>query len=114
MDGRRCDYHHQWGEEIINDAVAETIKNLAQNPIFNAAIQERIGKQSNTDEIEKELDELRKRLRQLTGTKDRLGQQIDSLEYNDPHYNRKYQDLQERQNKIYDEIAQVEESIADT
>ncbi len=74
MDGRRCDYHHQWGEEIINDTVAETINNLAQNPIFNAAIQERIGKQSNTDEIEKELDELRKRLRQLTGTKDRLGQ----------------------------------------
>ncbi len=41
-------------------------------------------------------------------------QQIDSLEYNDPHYNRKYQDLQEHQNKIYDEIAQVEENIADT
>lgn len=114
VDGRRCDYHHQWGEEIINDAVAETIKNLVQNPVFNAAIRERIGKQINTDEIEKELDELRKRLRQLTGTKDRLGQQIDSLEYNDPHYNRKYQDLQERQDKIYDEIAQVEESIADT
>lgn len=26
VDGRRCDYHHQWGEEVINDAVADTIK----------------------------------------------------------------------------------------
>lgn len=114
MDSRRCDYHHQWGEEIINDAVADTVKKLVQNTVFNAAIRERIGKQINTEDVEKELDELRKRLRQLIGTKDRIGQQIDALEYDDPHYNRKYQDLQERHDKIYDEIAQAEACIADT
>lgn len=56
---------------------------------------------------------LRKQLRQLNGTKDRLGQQIDNLDFDDPHYDRKYQDLQERQNTIYDNIAAIEVDIAD-
>lgn len=113
VDGHPCDYHHQWGEDIINDAVADVIRKLVRNPKFEAAIRERIGQQIDTKEVEKELEDLRKHLRQLNGTKDRIGQQIDGLDFDDPHYDRKYQDLQERQNRVYDEIAQVEAGIAE-
>ena len=59
------------------------------------------------------METLRKQLRQLTGTKDRLGEQIDALDFDDPHYTRKAQDLQERQNRVYDQIASIEVSIAE-
>ncbi len=114
VDGHSCDYRKQWGEDVIDGAVEEVIRKLVQNPKFVDAIKERIGSRIDTGELEQELDTLRKRLRQLNGTKDRLSQQIDSLDFDDPHYDRKYQDLQERQNRIYDEIASTEADIAET
>ena len=42
-----------------------------------------------------------------------LGEQIDALDFDDPHYTRKAQDLQERQNRVYDQIASIEVSIAE-
>lgn len=50
----------------------------------------------------------------LIGTKDKLAQQIDHLAFDDPHYDRKFQDLQDRQNAVYDEIALAESELAET
>ncbi len=113
IDGKRCDYHKQWDEDIVNDAVADVIRRLVRTTQFETAIREKIGRRIDTTELEKKLELKRKKLRQLTGTKDRLGQQIDQLDFDDSHYNRKYQDLQERQNTIYDEIVITEADIAD-
>lgn len=99
VDGKRCDYHHQWGEEIIDGAVEEIIHKLVNTPAFEQGIREKIGGKLDTAELDAEMETLRKQLRQLTGTKDRLGEQIDALDFDDPHYTRKAQDLQERQNR---------------
>lgn len=32
VDGKRCDYHHQWGEEIIDGVVEEIIHKLVNTP----------------------------------------------------------------------------------
>ena len=32
VDGHRCDYHHQWNEAMIDEAVAHVISRLVQNP----------------------------------------------------------------------------------
>ena len=113
VDGKRCDYHHQWGEEIIDGAVEEIIHKLVNTPAFEQGIREKIGGKLDTAELDAEMETLRKQLRQLTGTKDRLGEQIDALDFDDPHYTRKAQDLQERQNRVYDQIASIEVSIAE-
>lgn len=113
VDGKRCDYHHQWGEEIIDGAVEEIIHKLVNTPAFEQGIREKIGGKLDTAELDTEMETLRKQLRQLTGTKDRLGEQIDALDFDDPHYTRKAQDLQERQNRVYDQIASIEGSIAE-
>jgi len=63
IDGHRCDYHKQWSEDIVNDAVADVIRRLVQNPKFEEAIREKIGSQIDTVELEQELDMLRKQLR---------------------------------------------------
>lgn len=113
VDGKRCDYHHQWGEEIIDGAVEEIIHKLVNTPAFEQGIREKIGGKLDTAELDTEMESLRKQLRQITGTKDRLGEQIDALDFDDPHYTRKAQDLQERQNRVYDQIASIEVSIAE-
>ena len=86
---------------------------MVQNPTFEAAIREKINSRIDTAELDAELTEMQKRFRQLNGTKAHLGRQIDTLEYDDPHYDRKAQDLQERLDSIYDEIAAVETNISD-
>lgn len=113
VDGKRCDYHHQWGEEIIDGAVEEIIHKLVNTPAFEQGIREKIGGKLDTAELDTEMETLRKQLRQLTGTKDRLGEQIDAIDFDDPHYTRKAQDLQERQNRVYDQIASIEVIIAE-
>ena len=114
VDGKRCDYHHQWGEDVIDAAVEEIIRQLVNTPTFEQGLREKIGSHLDTTDLDQEIEQLRKQLRQYTGTKDRISEQMDALVFDDPHYDRKLQDLQTRQNKIYDQIASVESEIADT
>ena len=111
MNGHRCDYHKQWSEDKVNNAVEEVIRKLVQNPKFEEAIRKKIGSRINTDEIEKEIKNLEKQHRQLTGAKARLGQQMDSLDITDKFYEKKYQDMETRLYRLYDEIEGVENSI---
>ena len=58
-----------------------------------------------------EIEGLEKQHRQLTGEKARLGQQMDSLDIMDKFYEKKYQDMETRLYRLYDEIEGVENSI---
>ena len=87
------------------------IQNLIHNPKFSNAIQNKIGQSIDTRELEQQLDALRKKLRQLNGAKNHIGEQIDHLNFDDPHYERKSQDLQDRQDRLYDEMSAIEKSI---
>lgn len=58
------------------------------------------------------MDILNKQLRQLNGAKDKLGQQMDRLDISDRYYDKKYQDMQDRLYKLYDEIALAEEKLS--
>ena len=66
---------------------------------------------TSTEEIEKEIEGLEKQHKQLTGAKARLGQQMDSLDIMDKFYEKKYQDMETRLYRLYDEIEGVENSI---
>lgn len=76
--------------------MAEVIKKLVQNPKFEAAIQQKINTRIDTGELEQEIENLRKQLRQVLGAKNKLAQQMDSLDVTDRYYDRKYQDMQDR------------------
>ena len=111
INGHRCGYRKQWKQEKIDGAVEEVIRKLVQNPKFEQAIRQKIGARIDTDELETELEQLRKKLRQLNGAKSKLGQQMDSLDISDKYYDRKYQDMEERLYKLYEEIDSVETQI---
>lgn len=111
VNGHKCGYRRRWKQEMVDAAVEEVIRKLVTNPKFEQAIRQKIGSRIDTEELEKELEQLRKKLRQLNGAKSKLGQQMDSLDVTDKHYDRKYQDMEERLYKLYDDINSVEDEI---
>ena len=93
--------------------MAAIISALVHDRQFEAAIQKKIGRAVNTDDLEKELDTVKGQLRQLLSTKSRLENQMDTLDVSDTHYERKILDLQRRYDDQYDKIAEAELQIED-
>ena len=111
VDGHNCTYHHQWGQEKVNAAVEEVIYKLVKSPKFQAALKEKVGAKTDTEELVKERDLCKVRLKQTIGSKNKLADQLDRLDVNDRFYDRKYEDMQERMNKLYEEIGAIEDEI---
>lgn len=92
----------------IHDAVAELIKKMVTSPDFEVGVRDKIAARVDTSELEQELEGLKKKMKQLIVTKDKLAQQMDNLDITDSMYDRKYDDLQKRFYAKYDEMALVE------
>ena len=113
-DGHKCDYHKQWSEEKVDNAVSEIIRKLVNNPRFSEVMKTKINTSVDTSEAEKELANAKKVLKQLIGTKDKIILQIDTLDILDKNYDRKYDDLQKRLDTIYDKISDAEDLVSET
>lgn len=61
--------------------------------------------------LEKEREICRTRLRQTIGAKNKLAEQMDALDVSDKFYDRKYEDMQDRMDKLYEEIGAIEDEI---
>lgn len=111
INGHKCTFRKQWGEDIINAAVEEVIRKLVTNPKFTEEIKKHIGNSIDTEELEREHIGLKEKLKQITGAKNKLASQMDSLSVSDKHYDKKYEDMQLRLDKLYDEMEDIETSI---
>ena len=111
MDGHRCTYKRQWNEDRINAAVEKIIRKFVKNPKFEREIRKQIGSSIDTSELDKEYDGLKDRLSQTTGAKNRLADQMDHLSVSDNNYDKKYNHMQERLDKLYDEITDIEDAM---
>ena len=111
VDGHRCTYKRQWNEDRINAAVEEIIRKFVKNPKFEQEIRKQIGSSIDTSELDRKYDGLKDRLNQTTGAKNRLADQMDHLSVSDKNYDKKYNDMQERLDKLYDEITDIENAM---
>ena len=111
VDGHRCTYKRQWNEDRINAAVEEIIRKFVKNPKFEQEIRKQIGSSIDTSELDREYDGLKDRRNQTTGAKNRLADQMDHLSVSDKNYDKKYNDMQERLDKLYDEITDIEDAM---
>ncbi len=110
-DGITCDYKKQWGEVIIDKAVEEFIAQLTQNPKFKKALNKKINSEIDVSEIEKEMETLDKKRKQLITAKSRLGQSMDNLDADDRFYDKKYADMEQRLDNLYGEIESVDNAL---
>ena len=101
VNGHKCTYRKQWNEDKINAAVEEVIRKLVNNPKFKEEIQKHIGQSIDTKELDREHTGLQERLKQVTGAKNKLASQMDNLSVSDKHYDKKYEDMQVRLDKLF-------------
>ena len=106
--GHKCDYRKQIHEELLDSAVAEVIVKLVSNPKFAAMMQEKINMKVDTADIEQEIANYEKQLRQSYSVKSKLMEEIDSLDPDDKHYYKRKADLDDRLYKMYDKIENTE------
>ena len=109
--GRKCDYKKQVHEEMLDASVAEVISKLVSNPKFSDLIRSKINMEVDTSALDQEIANYEKQLRQLYHNKDTILSDIDSLDYEDKHYQRRKTDLENRLYKTYDKIEEAEELL---
>ena len=69
---------------------------MVNNPKFQTALKQKIGSKIDTSELDKEKVVLNKQLQQAIGAKNKIAEQMDRLDITDKHYDRKYEDMQNR------------------
>ena len=111
--GHECSFRLNIEQTEINKFVVKVISAMVNNPRFVEAIQAKIGTAVDTEDMERQIAVLQGRLKQAFGTKSRLERQMDTLDINDAHYDRKILDLQRRYDEQYDTIEKIEVQIGE-
>ena len=96
---------------MLDASVAEVISKLVSNPKFSDLIRSKINMEVDTSALDQEIANYEKQLRQLYHNKDMILSDIDSLDYEDKHYQRRKTDLENRLYKTYDKIDEAEELL---
>ena len=109
--GHKCDYRKQVHEEMLDNAVAEVIRTLVSNEKFANMMKQKINMEVDTSALDQEIANYEKQLRQIYHNKDTILSDIDSLDYEDKHYQRRKTDLENRLYMTYDKIDEAEELL---
>ena len=98
-------------EEMLDASVAEVISKLVSNPKFSDLIRSKINMEVDTSALDQEIENYKIQLRKLYHNKDTILSDMDSLDYEDKHYQRRKTDLENRLYKTYDKIDEAEELL---
>lgn len=109
--GHKCDYKKQVHEEMLDASVAEGISKLVSNPKFSDLIRNKINMEVYTSALDQEIENYKIQLRKLYHNKDTILSYMDSLDYEDKHYQRRKTDLENHLYKTYDKIDDAEELL---
>ena len=109
--GHKCDYKKQVHEEMLDASVAEVISKLISNPKFSDLIRNKINMEVDTSALDQEIENYKIQLRKLYHNKDTILSDMDSLDYEDKHYQRRKTDLENHLYKTYDKIDDAEELL---
>lgn len=108
-----CDYRSSLNQNELNREVEQVILSMVGNETFKDFIMRKMDERVDVSTLEDEREQIRKQLRQASGAKTKLTDMLDKLDVADKHYDRKYQDMQDRLDNLYDKISELEDIIAD-
>ncbi|MBO4342969.1 MAG: recombinase family protein, partial [Clostridia bacterium] len=89
------------------------VRAMVSNKDFETAMKEKIGDNLDVTNLESEIKNLRTQLRKKETNKATLIQQIDDLDPDDKNYSRKASDLNDRLEKFYYDIDEIDRQIED-
>lgn len=113
VDGKICDYKPMLNQKVFNAEVEEFIRYMVAGDEFRKFVQEKLEEKVDVSALETEREQLQKQLQQVVGAKNKLLVILDTLDAGDKHYARKFQDMQDRLDNLYDRISGFENEIAD-
>lgn len=90
-NGRTCPFRHRYNQEKLDAAVFEIIGKLSRMPEFKSAVIASSGEKSDVEKLERDLKQLRKKLRGLEMQKRKLGTELDNLDVFDEDYDKRYE-----------------------
>lgn len=111
--GYVCNYKAKLRTTDIEPYVVEAIKELIRGESFAKEIESRIGQKANTEAIDTELRNYKKRLIETETNKANLEETIDNLPLDIKYRERKLKDMSARLDSLYDTINELEECIKD-
>lgn len=112
-DTHFCNFRLVLNQDEINHQSEEIILDMVADPEFRNYMVSKLNEKVDVSSLETEKNQVREQLRQVMGAKKKLTEMMERLDIGDKHYDRKYQDMQDRQNVLYDRISELEEAIAD-
>ena len=108
-----CDFKPSLNQNEINAEVEWFIRGMIADERFHEYIGERLQEKVDVSNLEEKRDQLKGQLQQVVGAKNKLLVMLDALDAGDKHYARKFQDMQDRLDNLYDRISGFENEIAD-
>ena len=111
-NGEKCNFNHSYRQEQLNEEVERIVLDMVRDRKFCDFITKKLEDKIDVSNLEAERSNLREQLRQVEGAKRKLTEQMDKLDVTDRNYNRKYQDMQDRLDNLYDRINELEDAIA--
>ena len=100
--GRHCDYKASLRKIDIEPLVVEAVKELVSDAYFAKEIEKRIGVQTDTSVVDKELANYENKLKEVDLNKARLENEIDNLPFDARFRERKIHDMTLRLEALYD------------
>ena len=108
-----CGFKPSLNQDELNEKVVQIIRDMVAMEKFRDFIQSKLQEKVDVSSLEEEREQVKGKLQQVMGAKKKLVLMLDKLDVNDRHYDRKYQDMQERLDNLYDRISELEEMLAD-
>ena len=109
--GKSCTYRRQPPQDLINAEVIAVVASALKSPTFAQSMQEVMNERTDEETIRQRLSELMKARKQYVGAKDKLAEQMDTLDVTSPTYDAKYADMSRRLDKLYYEIMETDRDI---
>lgn len=108
-----CNFRLVLNQDEVNHQVEDIILDMVASPKFRDHMIRKLEEKVDVSSLEMEKSQIREQLRQVMGAKKKLTEMMERLDINDKHYDRKYQDMQDRMDILYDRISDLEDAIAD-
>ena len=112
-NGDRCTFKKSLPEKKIDDEVADILLDIIHDDKLNECIIKKLKEKTDTSYLKEERERLKENLKLVEANKDKLLEQIDRLDVEDKHYERKNKDMQNRLDNLYNRMDALECQIVD-
>ncbi len=107
-----CNFSVNLRQEVFNKEIEKIIIDLVNQKDCIEFITRKLEENVDVSNLEKDREKFVAQLRQVKGAKQKLEEMLDRLDVTDKHYNRKYEDMHQRLDAMFDKIGGLEDEIA--